>query len=107
MLRVMGITVGCDDDGTLTIMCLLSEWYIVFKRPEILGLNRTLSLVALLNGTELGNGCDPIEDDLKGKTVLVYRGGCLFSTKVPFFIHFYMYLFIYFAKMRINSDRLS
>lgn len=55
---------------------------VVFKRPDHLGLNRTLPLVALLNGTELGTACDPIKEDLKGKAVLVLRGGCLFSLKV-------------------------
>ncbi|KAF9910177.1 hypothetical protein EC991_007104 [Linnemannia zychae] len=55
--------------------------YFLFRRPEKHGLNRTLPIVAQLNGTELGDGCDPIQDDLTGKTVLLVRGGCLFAKK--------------------------
>lgn len=55
--------------------------FFLFKRPDHLGLDRTLPLVALLNGTELGTACDPIKEDLTGKAVLVLRGGCLFSVK--------------------------
>ncbi|KAG0375002.1 hypothetical protein BGX24_009665 [Mortierella sp. AD032] len=53
----------------------------VYRRPDKLGLNRTLPIVAQLNGTELGNGCDPFQDDLTGKAVLILRGGCVFAQK--------------------------
>ncbi|KAF8942078.1 hypothetical protein BGZ47_006917 [Haplosporangium gracile] len=55
--------------------------YFLFERPDRRGLDRKLPLVALLNGTELGTGCNPLKDDLTGKVVLVLRGDCLFSQK--------------------------
>ncbi|KAK3843915.1 MAG: peptidase S8/S53 domain-containing protein, partial [Linnemannia gamsii] len=55
--------------------------YFLYRRPDKLGLNRTLPIVAQLNGTELGNGCDPFQDDLTGKAVLILRGGCVFAQK--------------------------
>ncbi|KAF9286833.1 hypothetical protein BGZ88_008864 [Linnemannia elongata] len=55
--------------------------YFIFKRPDHLGLDRKLPLAALLNGTELGTACEPIQDDVTGKVVLALRGGCLFSVK--------------------------
>ncbi|KAF9538258.1 hypothetical protein EC957_007040 [Mortierella hygrophila] len=60
---------------------LAPERFFIFKKPDHLGLDRTLPLVALLNGTDLGIACEPIKDDLTGKTVLVLRGGCEFVMK--------------------------
>ncbi|KAF8937457.1 hypothetical protein BGZ58_002670 [Dissophora ornata] len=48
---------------------------------NIPGLNSTLPLVAALNGTQFGLGCESFQVDLTGKVVVVMRGSCNFSVK--------------------------
>lgn len=55
---------------------------IVYSTPSIPGIRLNMPLIAAINGTELGSGCIPFTSDIKGKVVLVLRGGCLFAVKV-------------------------
>jgi hypothetical protein len=54
----------------------------VYVKSNLPGLNTTLPIVAPINGTQFGFGCDPYQSDLTGKVVVVLRGSCLFSVKV-------------------------
>ncbi|KAF9965501.1 hypothetical protein BGZ70_004697 [Mortierella alpina] len=54
----------------------------VYARSDAVpGLNKALPLVAPINGTDLGQGCEPYKEDLSGKVVLVLRGSCFFAIK--------------------------
>ncbi|KAF9920713.1 hypothetical protein FBU30_009362 [Linnemannia zychae] len=57
------------------------ERQFAFKKPDTFGLNGTHPILALLNGTELGNGCDPIKENLKDQVLLVSRGECTYQLK--------------------------
>ncbi|KAF9112198.1 hypothetical protein BGX27_003799 [Mortierella sp. AM989] len=46
----------------------------LYVPSSIKGLNKTFPMVAVLNGTELGIGCQPYKADLTGKIVMVERG---------------------------------
>ncbi|KAF9093093.1 hypothetical protein BGX23_003657 [Mortierella sp. AD031] len=59
----------------------LPDHNFLYRRSDKPGLDKPLPMVALMNGTELGIGCDPYKEDLKGKVVLVSRGVCLFYIK--------------------------
>lgn len=52
------------------------------KSDAVPGLNKALSLVAHINGTDLGQGCEPFKEDLSGKVLVVLRGSCFFAIKV-------------------------
>ncbi|KAI8606655.1 peptidase S8/S53 domain-containing protein, partial [Dissophora ornata] len=52
-----------------------------YRMSNIPGLNSTLPLVAALNGTQFGLGCESFQVDLTGKVVVVMRGSCNFSVK--------------------------
>ncbi|KAF9363193.1 hypothetical protein BGX34_004657 [Mortierella sp. NVP85] len=54
---------------------------ILYVKSNLPGLNTTLPIVAPINGTQFGFGCDPYQSDLTGKVVVVLRGSCLFSVK--------------------------
>ncbi|KAG0257752.1 hypothetical protein BG011_003778 [Mortierella polycephala] len=54
---------------------------VLYRKLSISGLDKEFSLVAPMDGSELGVGCDPIQTDLSRKVVLVLRGSCLFATK--------------------------
>ncbi|KFH68076.1 hypothetical protein MVEG_06806 [Podila verticillata NRRL 6337] len=54
---------------------------ILYSTPSIPGIRLNKPLVAPINGTELGSGCVPFTFDIKGKVVVVLRGGCLFAAK--------------------------
>ncbi|KAF9953616.1 hypothetical protein BGZ72_005303 [Mortierella alpina] len=57
------------------------ERILYAKSDAVTGLNKALPLVAVINGTELGQGCVPFKEDLSGKVVLVLRGSCFFAIK--------------------------
>ncbi|KAG0084255.1 hypothetical protein BGZ92_010064, partial [Podila epicladia] len=52
-----------------------------YSTPSIPGMRFNIPLVAAVNGTELGTACVPFTADIKGKVVMVLRGGCLFADK--------------------------
>ncbi|KAF9327755.1 hypothetical protein BG006_008994 [Podila minutissima] len=54
---------------------------ILYSTPSIPGMRLSIPLVAAVKGTELGNACVPFTADIKGKVVMVLRGGCLFADK--------------------------
>ncbi|KAG0037683.1 hypothetical protein BGZ82_002041 [Podila clonocystis] len=54
---------------------------ILYSTPSIPGMRLKIPLVAAINGTGLGNACVPFTSDIKGKVVMVLRGGCLFAVK--------------------------
>ncbi|KAG0207225.1 hypothetical protein BGX28_001495 [Mortierella sp. GBA30] len=53
----------------------------LYQKTDFPGLNTTLPLVASINGTKLGKGCNPFQADLLGKVVVVSRGDCPYATK--------------------------
>ncbi|KAF9281123.1 hypothetical protein BGZ68_006834 [Mortierella alpina] len=57
------------------------ERILYAKSDAVPGLNKALSLVAHINGTDLGQGCEPFKEDLSGKVLLVLRGSCFFAIK--------------------------
>ncbi|KAG9325398.1 hypothetical protein KVV02_002634 [Mortierella alpina] len=57
------------------------ERILYAKSDAVPGLNKALPLVAPINGTDLGQGCEPFKEDLSGKVVLVLRGSCFFAIK--------------------------
>ncbi|KAF9561675.1 hypothetical protein EC968_005635 [Mortierella alpina] len=57
------------------------ERILYAKSDSVPGLDKALPLVAPINGTDLGLGCEPYKENLSGKVVLVLRGSCFFAIK--------------------------